>query len=342
MAYVVVVAAIVVIAVVMNVLTTRQNSRHQGLIHTRSQPPLWTDTASELSAADMTALRRREEKFSNRRPPGYMTTVHTGDSSLLSDRLIRDNSSLRGQLRSGRFSDLKAQTEELAARSWAKSEVDWNEGFLLDPEKLDNITEPAEIVGALLNHAKRTTPEFSVPWLTPRTVIETTPAAAGQFVVEGGWVTIKLSPDFFGDRGAAQAILAHESCHYILNNSGFRKRDVALNERYTDICMFVCGFGKLFLDGYQKFPGQQYRPGHRLGYLSDMEYAFIYQYVVELRETYRDSLQSELAVLKQTLLHLVRGDHAMLKRLVDYERRRTPDKPEVGLYDNAITRLRRQ
>lgn len=107
--------------------------------------------------------------------------------------------------------------------------------------------------------------------------------------------------------------------------------------------MFVCGFGKLFLDGYQKFPSQrQYRPGHRLGYLSDMEYVFIYQYVMELRETYRERLQSELAVLKQTLLQRVFGDLELLQRLVDHERSRTPEKSEVGLYENAIARLKRQ
>ena len=286
MAYVVVLIAIVSVVAVMNTLTARRKSRLRGRRYVRSQP-----AASALSTADMKALHRRKQEISNRRPPGYMTRVQTGESFLLSDRLLREDDVLKGQLRSGRFSELQAQVDELVARSWARSEADWHEGFLLDPERLDTTTEPAEVVSALLDHARKTTPEFSVPWLTPRTVVETTPAAAGLFVVEGGWVTIKLSPKFFGDREAAQAILAHEACHYIMNNSNFRKRDVVLNERYTDICMFVCGFGKLFLDGYQKSPShQQYRPGHRLGYLSDMEYAFIYQYVMELRKTHRDSL----------------------------------------------------
>ena len=341
---VVVVLAILTVSLVMRSQTSREQSKLIGHIRARSQQPRWGETASELSTKDLATLRRRRKKaISKRRSSGYRKPVHRGDSSLLSDRLIGNDKVLTGQLKSGRFGDLKAQVEELATRGWTQSEVDWKEGFLLDPARLDTMAEPAEIVEALLNHARRTTPEFSVPWLTPRTVVEQLPpATAGQFVVDGGWVTIKLGPKFFGNRGAAQAILAHEACHYILNNSGFRKRDIALNERYTDICMFVCGFGKLFLDGYQKYPSnRQYRRGHRVGYLTDMEYAFIYQYVLKLRKHYRENLKSELTGLKETLLRLVRGDQEMLESLIEAERSRTPDKSEAGLYENAIFRRRR-
>ncbi|MFB2939468.1 hypothetical protein ACE1B6_29795 [Aerosakkonemataceae cyanobacterium BLCC-F154] len=179
--------------------------------------------------------------------------------------------------------------------------------------------------------------------MIPRTVIESTPFAAGRFEVdEDGWVTIKLSPDFFNDRLAAQAILAHEACHYILENSGIRQRDFALNERYTDLCMFICGFGQVFLAGYKRAPAQnQYRPGHRLGYLTDAEYNFANQYVLDLRESYKLKLQSQLDTRKQRLLKLVYGDAATVTRLVNYERSRNPNMSELELYDAAIERLQR-
>jgi len=97
--------------------------------------------------------------------------------------------------------------------------------------------------------------------------------------------------NFFEDQLAAQAILAHEVCHYILNNSGIRKSDTEQNERYTDLCMFVCGFGQIFLAGYKRETAQsEYRRGHRLGYLTDAEYEFAQQYVTQLRSCWKNVL----------------------------------------------------
>ncbi len=105
-----------------------------------------------------------------------------------------------------------------------------------------NEIAPAQFIEILLSHARRVTPEFSVPLMVPQTVVESTPFAAGRFEVdEEGWVKIKVSPDFFNDKLAAQAILAHEACHYILENSGIRYHDFKLNERYTDLCLEKIG-----------------------------------------------------------------------------------------------------
>jgi hypothetical protein len=88
------------------------------------------------------------------------------------------------------------------------------------------------------------------------------------------------------DRRAVGAILAHEACHYILENSGIREPNVDENEKLTDACMFVCGLGLLFLDGYKREDAhKEYRNGHRLGYLTDSEYNFAARYVRELRST---------------------------------------------------------
>ena len=241
------------------------------------------------------------------------------------------------------FNELKSQLKELVKSGWAKDETQWYSKFSINSSDLINEITPAQVIEKLLTHARRVTPEFSVPRMVPRTVVESTPFAAGRFEVdEEGWVTIKLSPDFFDDKLAAQAILAHEACHYILENSGIRYRDFLVNERYTDLCMFVCGFGEIFLAGYKRESAQnEYRPGHRLGYLTDAEYKMANRYVKELRDDFKRKLNSELDIKRTKLLQLVHGDEAALKRLIEYERRRNPNKSEVALYENAIDSIQR-
>lgn len=169
------------------------------------------------------------------------------------------------------------------------------------------------------------------------------PFAAGMFEVdEEGWVTIKVSPDFFQDKLAAQAIFAHEVCHYILSNSGIRKSNFELNERYTDLCMFVCGFGEIFLAGYKRQAAQNdYRSGHRLGYLTDAEYQFAHQYVIQLRQSKELLPPSELDTIKKQLLELLYGDESACKRNIEVERRKSPHKSEIELYKDTISRLLR-
>ena len=256
------------------------------------------------------------------------------DLTQISSSSIRENQD---------FSDLELQLQELAKLGWAKDESSWISKSPLTGADLSNQISSAKVIEILLAHARQFSPEFNVPYLIPRTIVEAMPSAAGRFEVdEEGWVTIKISPEFFDDQLAAQAILAHEACHYILENSGIRYNDFYLNERYTDLCMFICGFGQIFLAGYKREPAQnQYRPGHRLGYLTDAEYQFANQYVIKLRELYRQKLQSKLNTKRKRLLQLVHGDESTLKRLVEYERLRNPDKSEELLYENAIDRLER-
>jgi hypothetical protein len=56
------------------------------------------------------------------------------------------------------------------------------------------------------------------------------------------------------------------------------------NERLTDAAVFVFGLGDIFLAGYQREPGE-YRPGHKLGYLSASEYEYLSGYVSRLRSS---------------------------------------------------------
>lgn len=239
------------------------------------------------------------------------------------------------------FPDLEAQLRELTTQAWT-TEQSLHSQLLLNPKDFVNVAEPSQVVEVLIRHARRTTPGLNVPYMIPRVLVVSMPAAGMFKVDEEGWVTIELGENFFQDKLAAQAILAHEVCHYILENSGIRKSDVNLNERYTDLCMFVCGFGEIFLAGYRRDAAQQdYRPGHRLGYLTDVEYQFAQRYVIQLRELDRVSPPKELDTLKKRLLALLYSDQGSLSRNIELERRRSPHKSDVELYQDAIDRLER-
>jgi hypothetical protein len=241
------------------------------------------------------------------------------------------------------FSELRSILEELADRGWSKNRSSWDSNFSLNPSEFPSAIELDQVVRILLNHARKVAPEFSVPSYVPQTISSPTLFAAGQFEVdEEGWVTIRVSPDFFNDRPAAQAILAHEACHYILEQSGIRQPDFQLNERYTDLCMFICGFGQTFLQGYKRELAQnQLRPGHRLGYLTDVEYGFANQYVVQLRQSREATLRSELDEVKRRLMQLLHGDEGAYRRIIEAERRRNPHASEVDLHRAEIDRRER-
>lgn len=241
------------------------------------------------------------------------------------------------------FPDLATQLRELAIQAWTTEQSFQHSQFLLNPTDFVKVTAPAQVVEILIRHAGRVVPGFSVPQLVPLVSVVPLPAAAGMFKVdEEGWVTIELGANFFQDQLAAQAILAHEVCHYILENSGIRKSDVNLNERYTDLCMFICGFGEVFLAGYRRDAAQQdYRPGHRLGYLTDDEYRFAQRYVIQLRQSGEISPPDELDRLKKRLRHLLYNDQQIFDRIIKSERRKNPHKSDVELYQDAIDCLER-
>ena len=250
--------------------------------------------------------------------------------------------------KTSKFHLLELQLQELTKIAWTTEESFRQPQFLLNLSDFAHTPSPAQVVEALIRHAERITPGFQVPYMVPRVLVEATiphplATSVGLFQVdEDGWVTIKLRSDFFEDKLAAQAILAHEACHYILINSGIRKSDFKENERYTDLCMFVCGFGQIFMAGYKREASQhEYRPGHRLGYLTDAEYEFANHYVLQLRQSNELKFPNELDRLRNSLLKLLYGDQAVCKRLVQAEQRRNPHKLEIDLYRDALQRLER-
>jgi predicted SprT family Zn-dependent metalloprotease len=238
---------------------------------------------------------------------------------------------------------IRLRVQNLAEIAWTTEQAFTHPHFLMSVEELAHFNTPEEVVKVLLRHAEQIAPGFAVPTMVPHVQVTSIPFAAGQFEVdEDGWVTIKLGSEFFQDKLAAHAILAHEVCHYILENSGIRQSDHLLNERDTDVCMFVCGFGALFLAGYRRKAAQRdYRPGHRLGYLSDADYRLAQREVMRLRSSTEIAPPSEVDSVKTRLLNLLYGDQATCQRYVEAERRRNPHQSEQQIYQAAIDRLER-
>jgi hypothetical protein len=73
--------------------------------------------------------------------------------------------------------------------------------------------------------------------------------AAGQYRVDGdGYIFIGMAPDVLSSPPAVLAVLAHEACHHILDISGLNTHRPEIDEPTTDLAMFVCGFGQVFLE----------------------------------------------------------------------------------------------
>lgn len=187
-----------------------------------------------------------------------------------------------------RFGPLKHMLERLATVAWPSVGALHQRAFCLDPDQLFDVhAEPdlERVLEALLSHARRVAPGLLVPHYAPRVQMVSLTAAGGQFREEpDGWVAITGADQFLTNQPAVRAILAHEACHYLLASAEIEEADRHPNERLTDLCMFICGLGKVYLAGYKPGLGQpEYRRGHRLGYLTDEESQFADRYVLELR-----------------------------------------------------------
>ncbi len=240
-------------------------------------------------------------------------------------------------------SDLEFEAERLARRSWTTEEVHNRADFVLDPSTIYLESSAEAIVRAYLSHARWHVPGFDIPALVPRVRIENLAFAAGQFRETDGYVEVVVNSDFMLDRQAACAILAHEVCHYILENAGVRYGDSERTERLTDVCVFVCGFGKVFLGGYHRSGNAiENRPGHRIGYLTDSEYQFLMRHVTSLRSERRFMLSDRLDELKK-LFASINPDVRSRERILENTKRKLPQATELEIYEHAIeiTRPRR-
>lgn len=89
---------------------------------------------------------------------------------------------------------------------------------------------------------------------------------------------IRIHPDYIDNHFALASILCHELAHFILDHNGLRKDDRIENEKLTDLFVFKCGQGLIYLQGIVDVKiknGQSVES--RLGYLSleEMAYAHV-------------------------------------------------------------------
>ena len=244
-----------------------------------------------------------------------------------------------------RFGLLKHMLEELARVAWKSAEALQQAAFHLHPDQLRDVhAEPdlERVLEAFLTHARGVAPGLSAPYFVPRVQMVPLTAAGGLFSeAPDGWVTITVADQFLTNPPAVRAILAHEACHYLLGSAEIQEGDRYQNERLTDLCMFVCGLGQVYLAGYKTGPGHpEYRRGHRLGYLTDEEYQFAARHVLELRRTNALGLPSQVETLHRRLAHFLRDAHVR-DRLLAQARRKHPAQDEAWIYALVIDQLLR-
>lgn len=238
------------------------------------------------------------------------------------------------------FPALKEEIKCLSKRAYVTEKSLDEANFLLEYKHLLSAETNAEAVGIMLRHAERVAPGLNVPRMIPHVIVRDHSGIAGKFIVEDGWVTITVGTDFFIDKAAAYAILAHEICHYILENSGLRKPAELENERYTDLCMYVCGFGLLFSAGYKRSKkGGDYRADHHLGYLTDAEYRYAAYYVNFLRQSNVICLPDAIESLHQEIARLI-PDKFARERIISHERKKQPDWADERIYAELLERLK--
>jgi hypothetical protein len=233
-------------------------------------------------------------------------------------------------------SNIRSKLDRLANAAWGTREEIAHKAFLLDPSDLRGLSHEA-MVTRLLAHTRDIAPRLNVPRLTPRVAIEPLVSAAGQFVEQDGWVSIAVATNFFRDESAALAILCHELCHYVLNASGIREQPTEENERLTDAAMFVFGLGGIFLSGYRRAPSGEYRPGHRLGYLSDAEYRYADRYVEHLRASSERFASNEEEAMRR--LQAAVHDRGARERLLTANRKKYPSKSQAEIIEAILDDL---
>lgn len=181
--------------------------------------------------------------------------------------------------------------ESLAAEAWSKPSLDPSGAFLLPSAGLWRDSSPQGLGRTLrtfYEHARTWAPGFDVPTFVPPILIANPKSHAGVFGVDAeNYGTITVSTEFLTSVEATLLILAHEACHHILLQSGLSyqfKNDVPVNERITDLAMFVCGFGEIVQRGHSvvKRSGGRLTSIH-LGYLPSDEYESAHRYVLAKR-----------------------------------------------------------
>lgn len=140
-----------------------------------------------------------------------------------------------------------------------------------------------DVEEAILDLVKQTRPrigKMEVPFRKPRVIFTKDLPDEEPGHIEFGWdeTIIRIHPKYVDNPFALASILCHELAHFILDQNGFRKSDKKENEKLTDLFVFKCGQGLIYLQGIVDVTIQDgYTVESRLGYLTleEMAYAHV-------------------------------------------------------------------
>lgn len=217
--------------------------------------------------------------------------------------------------------------------------------FNLNPSELNglNIQEAAE---KMLAHVRMIT-KLLIPFTVPTVSYKKSKdgSGVGQYIRwSNNFKEITIDPDLINHRAAAMTTLAHELCHFILYSNKIFIRNTAQNERLTDVCMFVVGFGGIVMRG------NRYRKktilgdvDTRLGYLSTEEYENLYYDVKKLRRNTLTPANASLELLNlQTRLYSnYGGDKNRVAHSVTFYQKKYPHLSEVAVIKKILFDLER-
>ncbi len=235
---------------------------------------------------------------------------------------------------------LKKTMLALIQQGWKDTPAHAETNFILHHVQLMPLSLE-EAAAKMLRHAARVAPLFNVPLLTPYVVYDLTPInTAGQFKVDGeGWVTITIDQAYKYDKQSSLSILAHELCHYVLESSGIRKADTLDNERMTDVCMFVLGFGDIYLQGYWRNKiNSPNGKALRFGYLDDGDYQMLANHVKMLRSSVPETLgvSSRNSELEGKLLNMFMGNRSRMTDNISFYQRKYPSMQETEVMEKIL------
>jgi len=260
---------------------------------------------------------------------------------------------MRNGSSSASLDSIAEDLDRLAAVAWRVRGAPHSSSFLFDPSSLPptaNTQGLEQALGLLYDHAKVWAPGFDIPFRVPKVRLPLLSEAPGVYRVdEDGYVFVDISPTLLQHPRAVLAVLAHEACHHILDLSGFNTHQSAVDEPLTDLAMFVCGFGQVFLDGRTDLVSSdnQWRKTH-LGYLSEAEYRFAYQWVLQSASRGRSvgpnvkpKEEYQLGFLRNKALVSFGGNVTALERLLEHERQRRPGCDEMDILTAVVDQLER-
>lgn len=177
---------------------------------------------------------------------------------------------------------------------------------------------------AMLKQAELVAPKLTIPFLIPKLLFQDTSLhkVGGTFQLKSdGTILITIKKSLELQPRVALAVIAHELCHYILGNNNIRKETTLLNEKMTDVCMFVLGFGRIFLEGRQEMSGTAY------GYLDPDQYRSLLL-DVEAKWLIRDTfsyIDTELDELERWAIRVIgQGDRSRYEFAYDRMEKKHP------------------